>query len=228
MKLFKVFGILTALIMTVSLSSCMKNDDSDDLETKWDNWLKQVDTEIKASVGSYEGKLYSQPNQSAETETETGTETEAKTEPELDSVDAVWTFNSDSTMDLLNVPAELLVKKIPESQKTLQEAVANAGNVNIHVKLVYDYYYCSPLVMYVYPEYVTFPVTYEGATHQVKITFWNSEKASGTYAKYMMKDDTGYVHKCIVELYPEALYLDDKLQAQFTANAYLIWYGAKK
>ena len=216
MKLFKVFGILAVLMMTVSLTSCLKSDDSDDLEKKWEDWLKQVDTEIKASAGSYEGKLYSLSNESTDTETK------------LDSIAAVWKFNNDSTIDLLNVPAELLVKKIPESQKTLQEAVANAGNVNIHVKLAYNSYYCSPLVMYVYPEYVTFPVNYENETHQIKITFWNSDRATGTFAKYMMKDDTGYIHRSIVELYPESLYLDDKLQAQFTANAYLIWLGAKK
>ena len=175
MKLFKVFGILAVLMMTVSLTSCLKSDDSDDLEKKWEDWLKQVDTEIKASAGSYEGKLYSLSNESTDTETK------------LDSIAAVWKFNNDSTIDLLNVPAELLVKKIPESQKTLQEAVANAGNVNIHVKLAYNYYYCSPLVMYVYPEYVTFPVNYENATHQIKITFWNSDRATGTFAKYMTR-----------------------------------------
>ena len=216
MKLFKVFGILAVLVMTVSLSSCMKNDDSDDLETKWENWINQVNTEIKASVGSYDGKLYTLSNASAEAETK------------YDSIAAAWRINNDSTLDLLNVPAGLLVKKMPESQKALQEAVSSAANVNIHVQMVYNYYYCSPLVMYLYPQYVTFPIEYEGATHQVKISFRSTETASASLAQYMMKDDTGYVHKCMVELYPESLYMDDKLQAQFTANAYLIWLGAKK
>jgi hypothetical protein len=116
---------------------------------------------------------------------------------------------------------------MPESQKALQEAIVRASSVNIHVKLAYNYYYCSPLVMYVTPQYVTFPITYEDASHRVKITFRNSESNSGTYAKYMMKDDTGYVHKSLVELYPESLYLDDKLQTQFTATSYLIFLGAK-
>ena len=213
MKLFKVFGILAVVMTIVSLSSCMKNDDSDDLEKKWENWLKQVETEIKDSACTYQGYLICQKSQS---------------ENKLDSVPAVWTLNNDSTLDLLNVPTGMLVKQLPESQKTLQKAVANASNVNIHVRLTYNYYYCSPLVMYVYPEYVTFPVKYEDATHQVKITFRNSDTTSGTYAKYMMKDDTGYVHKSIAELYPESLYLDDKLQAQFSANAYLVLVGAKK
>jgi len=56
MKLLKVFGIFAVLMMTVALSSCVKNDDSEDLDKKWQDWVKQVDTEIKASVGSYEGK----------------------------------------------------------------------------------------------------------------------------------------------------------------------------
>ena len=52
MKSLKVFGILTVLMMTVALSSCVKNDDSEDLDKKWQEWVKQVDTEIKASVGT--------------------------------------------------------------------------------------------------------------------------------------------------------------------------------
>jgi hypothetical protein len=215
MKLLKVFGILTVLMMTVGLSSCVKNDD-DDLNKKWQDWVQQVDTEIKASVGTYEGKLYSQSDESTETEIK------------LDSIVATWRINNDSTLDLMNVPVELLVKKMPESQKTLKEAVCKASNVTIHVQMVYDYYYHSPLVMYVYPQYVTFPVEYEGATHQVKIYFRNTETATNSLAQYMMKDNSGYVHKCMVELYPEALYMDDKIQTQFSADAYLVWLGAKK
>ena len=216
MKSLKVFGILAVLMMTVGLSSCVKTDDGDDLNKKWKEWVEQVDTEIKASVGTYEGKLYSQSNESTEDEIE------------LDEIDATWRINADSTLDLLNVPVELLVKKMPESQKALHDAVCNTGNVNIHVKMVYNYYYHSPLVMYVYPQYVTFPVEYEGASHQVKIYIRSTETATNSLAQYMMKDDTGYVHKCMVELYPESLYMDDKLQTQFSAEAYLVWLGAKK
>ena len=212
MKLFKVFAFMTVLMMTVGLSSCVKSDDSDTLESKWEEWLKEVQTEINASAGSYSGYLYYQSDQS---------------ENKLDSVDAVWNLNNDSTLDFQNVPIEVLVKHMPESQKDLQAAVSNAGRINIHVKLVYDYYYCSPLVMYVYPQYITFPVDYDGATRQVKISFRTSETTSDSYAKYMMKDDYGYVHKCLVGLYPESLYLDGKLQTQFTADSYLIWLGAK-
>ena len=196
MKLFKVFAFMTVLVMTVGLSSCVKSGDSDTLESKWEEWLKEVQTEINASAGSYSGYLYYQSDQS---------------ENKLDSVDAVWNLNNDSTLDFQNVPIEVLVKHMPE----------------IHVKLVYDYYYCSPLVMYVYPQYITFPVDYDGATRQVKISFRTSETTSDSYAKYMMKDDDGYVHKCLVGLYPESLYLDGKLQTQFTADSYLIWLGAK-
>ena len=212
MKLFKVFAFMTVLMMTVGLSSCVKSGDSDTLESKWEEWLKEVQTEINASAGSYSGYLYYQSDQS---------------ENKLDSVDAVWNLNNDSTLDFQNVPIEVLVKHMPESQKDLQTAVINAGRINIHVKLVYDYYYCSPLVMYVYPQYITFPVDYDGATRQVKISFRTSETTSDSYAKYMMKDDYGYVHKCLVGLYPESLYLDGKLQTQFTADSYLIWLGAK-
>ena len=214
MKLFKVVSIVTALVVVVSLSSCSKN--SDNLEEKWQEWVGQVNTEIAASVGSYNGYLYTKANETAESKAK------------MDSIIAVWSINSDSTIDLQNVPAALLVKQLPETQKALQTAISNMGNVNIHVKLFYNYYYCSPLVMYVYPQYVTFPIEYEGASHRVKIYFRSTETASNSLAQYMMKDDTGYVHKCMVELYPESLYMDDKLQTQFYAEAYLVWLGAKK
>ena len=174
MKLFKVVSIVTALVVVVSLSSCSKN--SDNLEEKWQDWVGQVNTEIAASVGSYNGYLYTKANETAESKAK------------MDSIIAVWSINSDSTIDLQNVPAALLVKQLPETQKALQTAISNMGNVNIHVKLFYNYYYCSPLVMYVYPQYVTFPVTYEDATHQVKIKFYTSETYTESYAKYMMKD----------------------------------------
>ena len=64
MKLMKVFGIVSILVMTVSLSSCVKNGDDDDLETKWEKWMQDVKTEIKASYGSYEGKLYTMSSES--------------------------------------------------------------------------------------------------------------------------------------------------------------------
>ena len=157
-------------MMTVALSSCVKNDDSEDLDKKWQEWVKQVDTEIKASVGTYEGKLYTKSNESTEAENK------------LDSIPATWRINNDSTLDLLNVPVELLVKKMPESQKTLHDAVCNAPNVDIHVKMAYSYYYHSPLLMYVYPQYVTFPIEYEGASHRVKIYFRSTETASNSLA----------------------------------------------
>lgn len=215
MKLLKVFGILTVLLMTVSLSSCLKDDNTDDLNKKWEDWVKDVDTEIKASVGSYQGKLYALSNET------TGSELK------YDSIPATWRIYSDSTLDLIDVPVEYLVRRMPETQKALKEAVSSVGNVSIHVPMAYSYYYHSPLVMYVYPQSVTFPVEYEGATHQIKIYFRSTETASNSIAQYMMKDGTGYVHKCMVQLYPESLYMDDKIQTTFSAEAYLIWLGTK-
>ena len=215
MKLFKVFGILAVLLMTASLSSCLKSDDSEDLNQKWADWVKDVNTEISASVGSYEGKLYALADSATEQDLR------------YDSIPAVWRVNNDSTLDLLNVPVEYLVKRMPESQKALKDAVCSVGNVNIHVPMVYNYYYHSPLVMHVYPQAVTFPVEYGGETHQIKINFRSTDAASNSLAQYMMKDGTGYVHRFLLQLYPESLYMDDKCQTQFPAEAFLIWLGAK-
>ena len=219
MKTMKVFGIVLALVMAVSLSSCVKNGDGDDLDKKWEEWVQEVRTEIKASYGSYEGKLYTMSNDQSTTEGE---------EAKKDEIDATWTLNNDSTIDLHNVPTALLVKQLPESQKGLKEAVSNAGNVNIHVQMLYNYYYHSPLHMLVYPQALKFPITYDGGTHQVEVTFYNSEEASGTYAQYMMKDEATYVHNNIIYLFPKRLYMDNKLQAEFTSTAFLVWLGAKK
>lgn len=40
MKQMKVFGIVSVLLMTVSLSSCVKTGDDDDWEKKWEDWVK--------------------------------------------------------------------------------------------------------------------------------------------------------------------------------------------
>ncbi len=138
MKLMKVFGIVSILVMIVSLSSCVKNGEGDDWDKKWEEWMQDVRTEIKASYGSYEGKLYTMSNEPVKDDEEV----------KKDEMDATWMLNNDSTIDLYDVPAALLVKQLPESQKALKEAVSNAGNVKIHVQLRYDYYYHSPLVMY--------------------------------------------------------------------------------
>lgn len=217
MKLLKVFGVVSALVMVVSLSSCVKN--GDDEETKWREWLQEVRTQIRASYGFYEGKLYTMSNDQSTAEGD---------EVEYDEIAATWMLNNDSTIDLHNVPAALLVKKLPESQKALQEAVSNVGNINIHVQMVYNYYYHSPIRMLVYPQSVTFPITYDGGTHQVEVRFYTSEEASGTYSEYMMKDGETYVHENIIYLFPKDLWMDDKLQADFTSSSFLVWYGAKK
>ena len=215
MKLFKVFGILAVLLMTASLSSCLKSDDSDDLNKKWEDWVKEVNTEITASFGSYQGKLYALAD--------SATESNLK----YDSIPATWRINRDSTLDLLNVPVEYLVKRMPETQKALKDSVCKVGNVNIHVPMVYNYYYHSPLVMYVYPNTVSFPINYEGETHQVKIYFRTTETVSNSVAQYMMKDANGNVDKCMIQLYPESLYMDGRFQTQFPAESYLIWLGTK-
>ena len=43
-----------------------------------------------------------------------------------------------------------------------------------------------------------------------------------------MKDGDTYVHKNIIYLFPKTLYMDNKLQAQFTSSSFLVWLGAKK
>ena len=50
MKLFKVFAFMTVLMMTVGLSSCVKSGDSDTLESKWEEWLKEVQTEYNRTL----------------------------------------------------------------------------------------------------------------------------------------------------------------------------------
>ena len=42
-----------------------------------------------------------------------------------------------------------------------------------------------------------------------------------------LKDANGNVDKCMIQLYPESLYMDGKFQTQFPAESYLIWLGAK-
>ena len=50
---------------------------------------------------------------------------------------------------------------------------------------------------------------------------------------YDPQESSGYhgnmhVHKNIIYLFPKRLYMDNKLQAEFTSTAFLVWLGAKK
>lgn len=215
MKKLKALSIVLVLTSGLTLSSCLKSDSSDDYNKKWAEWVNTVNTQIKASVGSYHGYLYSRADEST------------STVEKLDSIPITWDVINDSTMAMRKVPAALLVKQLPEAMKSLKTAISNADDANIMVSMAYDYTYHSPLMIYVYPDPVKMNVDYEGATHEVEVTFRYTETYTSTYAQYMQQDNGVPVNKSFVKLYPESVYLDGKHQYSLPAEAYLIWYGNK-
>ena len=217
MKKISVFSMVMVLMMGLSLSSCLKgSDDADKTEKEWEEWVKAVQAEIQASIGTYSGYMYYRSDEAT------------ALQEKMDSVAADWIVRNDSTMDLLAVPTAVLVKQLPERLKDLQTAIAQKGNTNIRVNLVYNYRYRSPLEILVYPEPVKFDVNYENETHEVEIRFYDSEKSATSRAQYLQYADETLVNISLIRLFVQSVYLDGKIQYEPGSEAYFWWYGQKK
>ena len=217
MKKISVFSIVTVLIMGLSLSSCLKsNDDATSIEKEWEEWVKAVQSEILASIGTYGGYMYYRSDEAT------------ATQEKMDSVAAEWIVRNDSTMDLLAVPTAVLVKQLPEKMQELKTAIAQKGSTNIRVNMIHNYRYHSPLEILVYPEPVKFDINYENGTHEVEIRFYDSEKSESSRAQYLQYADATLVNISLIRLFVQTVSLDGKVQYEPGSEAYLWWYGNKK
>ncbi len=212
MKKITTFSIVMVLMMGLCMTSCLKGNNNDEQEKQWQEWVNEVNAEIRASIGSYGGKMYLC----------------AANKEREDSVVANWGIASDSTMVLSAVPLSWLVKKMPENQKALQTAIAERGTSDILVKTAYNYRFHSPLDIYIYPQPIKLNVSYEGKAHQVEIHFYNTESNTNSRAQYLQYSDKELVNLCLLSLSPESIYLDGQRQHVFQMEYYIWWYGSKK
>ena len=211
-KIYKLLAAGCLLLAVVSLSSCLSDNDNNisDPEKEWKEWMEALNAEIAAAPGSYAGYMYYQ----AET-----------TSAETDSIAAVWDIVNDSLMVLRNVPTRLFVQKLPESQSTLKEAISAVNTVDVRVKIIYNVYYRSPLLFYVYPEPVTLNITVDGQPKTAVVNFMNFETANQSYGQVMVSDG-----RCAVNMFLENIVVDKSIVKTFSNYdyVYLNWFGKKR
>ena len=145
-KNIKLFSMMLSCLAIMALSSCLgDNDNNLDQEKEWKEWYEGLLAEIAAAQGHYAGFVYYQSD---------------VTTAKLDSVAAEWDVVSDSVIELRGVPTRLFVEKMSDSEANVafKEAISAVGTVNMQIKTIYDAYYKSPLLFYLYPEPVTLNV----------------------------------------------------------------------
>ena len=212
-KIFKLLAAGCLLLAVVSLSSCLgDSDNSSDQEKEWKEWYEALLAEIAAAQGHYAGFVYYQPD---------------VTSAKLDSVAAEWDIVSDSVIELRGVPTRLFVEKMADNEVNtpLKEAISAVGTVNMQIKIIYDVYYKSPLLFYLYPEPVTLNVNVEGQDKTVDVNFHSTYTDSRSYGQTLVSNG-----ECLLKMYPKSIVVDKSAVQYFNSSdyAYLYWYGKKR
>lgn len=212
-KNIKLFSVMLGCLAVMALSSCLgDNDNTSDQEKEWKEWYEGLLAEIAAAQGHYAGFVYYQPD---------------VTSAKLDSVAAEWDIVNDSVIELRGVPTRLFVEKMPdnEANSALKEAINAVGTVNMQIKIVYDAYYKSPLLFYLYPEPVTLNVTVDGQDKTVDVNFHSSYTDNRSYGQTLVSNG-----ECLLRMYPKSIVVDKIAVQYFNSSdyAYLYWYGKKR
>ena len=210
-RIYKLLAAVCLLLAVVSLSSCLSDsDDNSEAEKEWQEWYKGFQAEVAASHGPYAGYVYYQPD--------------AKSE-DVDSVAVEWDIANDSLMVLRNVPTRLFVQKLPESLSSLKEAISAVNTVDVRVKIMFNVYYKSPLLFYVYPEPVTLNISVDGQPKTAVVNFMNFETANQSYGQVMVSDG-----RCAVNVFLENIVVDKSIIKTYSNYdyVYLNWFGRRR
>ena len=212
MKQLKLFSIVLGCVAALTMTSCLKEDNTEENQKKWEEWQKEVDTERQAMIGDYNGKLYYFVS---------------PTSKEADSLSVQWSVASDSVVVLKNVPLKQIVgTMVGTNSEALRDSIAKMGNVNLKAKLYVNYNYQSPIVMYVFPDPVVVQdVVVGGQQVDAVINFDTYETSSNnaSYAKFMMS--TGEMQ---VVLYPKEVVVGNTSKGYFSPLlSRMEWYGIR-
>ncbi len=211
MKHLRVFSIILGCMAAFMMTSCLKDDNSDEKEKEWEEWQKKVDTERRAMVGDYSGFMYYNFD---------------ITKQQRDSVAMSWSAASDTTIVFKNVPLQLVVNKMVGNDE-LKEAIAAQGTVDIMAMAYVNYQYYSPIQMYLFPDPIVIKdILVGGQKVKVSITFDTYDTSTGypSYAKFMMS--TG---EMVASLYPKDVYVNNDRKAYFSPlAASMQWYGKRR
>ena len=167
-RLNKLFIIAACSLGTISLTSCLGDDDNGSgiTDEVYESYLANI-SGIFYGNGTdwrYENKIYFF-NEDLE-----GTTVDEKTDSV--KIQTVEFSKRDTTFTIHGVPTKVLAKEISDSNKDLKEAIENVGTTDITGK--FDFYNIGNVASYfVWPSPVTFSnLTYGGKSHEVKILFF--------------------------------------------------------
>ncbi len=199
---------MAALMMT----SCLKDDNTEETQQEWEEWQKAVDTQRNAMVGDYNGKLYYYASVSSK---------------QTDSLAVQWSAASDSVIVLKNIPLQQIVgTMLGNNIDDLRDSIAKMGNVDLMAKVYVNYEYHSPIVMYAFPEpIVVKDVAVGGERVDAVISFdtYETSTSNASYAKFMMT--TG---EMLVVLYPKEVFVGTIRKGYFSPQvARMQWYGKR-
>lgn len=188
MKKFKLLTLFFAAFATLTLTSCLNDDDDNTGLT-----AEQIQMAYNATRGSHSGKIYYT----------TGFNKDGK--DVKDSANVSWDVISDTVMYINNVPAEALASVIADDN--IHAAVENQGPQKI--KCYINYINVSPIQWLVNPVSVSFDnVEYKGAKHKVTIAFYvNSNYSFGQ----LITSVTPNIQ--MMQFIAGALYVDDKINS---------------
>lgn len=209
MKNIRLFSIMLGCLAVLMTASCNKTEDNTkEQQEKWEQWLKELQAEITAMHGDYEGYIYYQKTSNSQ---------------EADSVAARWSVINDSTIMLTNVPTELIARKISDSQPELKQALLDAGTIDVTVQVGYNSYMRSPIAFYLYPKAVQSTLPISGTPNKVVINFYNYNEYKNTVGQFLVS--TGEI---LFDLYPQTVTVEGQVRASFYQDAILNYYGKKK
>jgi len=209
MKNIRLFSIIVGCLAVLMTASCNKADDNTkEQQEKWEQWLKELQAEITAMHGDYQGHVYFQ---------------KASANQEADSVAVQWSVINDSTIILTGLPTEPIARKISDDQPELKQALINAGTIDLTVQVGYNYYMRSPLGFYLYPKTYQTTLTISGTPNRVNINFYNYNEYNSSIGQYLVS--TG---EMLLNLYPKSIAVEGQVRASFYQDAIMKYYGKKK
>ncbi len=163
MKTIKFSTLLICCLATISLASCLGDDDDNSSRTLTKEEIAQC---LMAVKGNYSGDMiYAARN-------------EKNINDITDTLAVRWSITNDSTMTIANFPTASLAANVSDS--TLRKALSAAPDQTITCRI--GFIRTSPVQYLINPMTPSYTINYDGNDHNIQIAFYaNSYNSFGSY-----------------------------------------------
>jgi len=198
-NLRKVSAAVIFAVATLSLASCLDSDD----DTDYGITPEQYDQYLSLMAGMYSGNIYFW--------NDTITTGKKDQNGELIKTDSCKTSvmvygKGDSIMNV-TIPTKYLAKAIKDNDK-LKEALNETPAQKISIKFYLYQTQGSNLYFGTYPGKLSVPVSYDGESHNVVFSFYNSYNYNGVF----------YDKRILTNVYLTKIELDNKEITRFSVS----------